>query len=107
MTARPPKRPGGTVRIDKILPYVLKSLGVPSQSVTRQVHEAWERAADDRWRAETTPETLTAGVLVVGVTSSSLRQELQEFHRERLLRVLQAALPGVPIARLHFVEARR
>ncbi len=113
MTRPTPKRgastdgPRGTVRIDKLLPSVLRSLGVPSQSVNRQVLEAWERAADDRWRAETTPQTLTAGVLVVGVTSSALRQELQEFHRERLLRVLQAALPKVPIVRLHFVEAPR
>ena len=107
MTARrKPDRKGGTVRVDQVLPYVLRSLGVPSQNVTRQVLEAWERAADERWRSETTPQSLVAGVLVVGVTSSSLRQELQEFHRERLLHVLRAALPKVPIAKVHFVESR-
>jgi hypothetical protein len=93
--------------VDQVLPSVLRSLGVPSRSVTRQVVEAWERAADERWRAETAPRSLVVGVLVVGVASSSLRQELQEFHRERLLAVLRASLPKVPIARLHFVEEPR
>jgi hypothetical protein len=107
MTPQKPKRPGGTVRVDQVLPYVLKSFGIPSQNVTRQVLDAWERAADERWRSETTPHFLSAGVLVIGVTSSALRQELQEFHRERLLQVMKAALPKVPIVKLHFVEARQ
>jgi len=69
------------------------------------VAEAWERAADPSWAGKVTPESLVGGVLVLSVPSSALRQELQQFHRERLLKVLQAALPGVPIVRLHFVEA--
>jgi hypothetical protein len=93
--------------VDQVLPAVLSSLGVPSQTLSRQVLDAWDRAADERWRAETSPQALSAGVLVVGVTSSALRQELQEFHRARLLEVLKASLPRVPLVRLHFVEASR
>ena len=63
---------------------------------------AWERVADPAWRDHVTPRALTGGVLVVGVSSSSLRQELAKFHRDRLLTVLQAALPDVSLIGLRF-----
>jgi hypothetical protein len=84
------------------MPAVLKDLGVPSARVTRKVHEAWARVADPSWGAKTVPLRLVGGVLVVGVGSSSLRHELAQFHRERLLAVLRTALPDLPLIAIQF-----
>ena len=80
----------------------LRDLGMPSQRLTKRVHAAWERAVDAAWAGETLPLNLVGGVLVVGVRSASLRQELTQFHRDRLLSVMKAALPDVSLVGLRF-----
>jgi Dna[CI] antecedent DciA-like protein len=99
-------RPRRTVRIDAMLPSALRALGVASARVTKAVQAAWDLAADPSWRGAAVPERLVGGWLVVAVSSSSLRQELTQFHRDRLVRVLRAALPNVPIAGVRFVDGR-
>jgi hypothetical protein len=94
------------MRIDAVLPDALKSLGVASARVTKSVRTAWDRVADPAWKGAAQPERLVGGWLVVAVSSASLRQELAQFHRERVLRVLRAALPGVPLAGVRFVDGR-
>ena len=80
----------------------LRDLGVPSRRITKQVMEAWALAADPAWRDDTEPASLIGGVLTISVGSSALRQELAQFHGERLLAVLRAALPSVPLVGLRF-----
>jgi len=46
-----------------------------------------------------------AGTLVVSVGSAPLRQELAQFHAERLLAALKSLLPTDPITALRFEAA--
>jgi len=88
--------------VGDIVPAALRELGVPSARLSRRVHEAWLRVVEPVWKDQTTPLRLEGGVLIVGVRSASLRQELALFHRERLLSVLRAALPDLPLVALRF-----
>ena len=95
------KRPEAKAVGDLVL-SALRDLGMPSRRLTQKVHAAWERAADPAWAGKAVPIKLVGGVLVVGVSSASLRQELTQFHRDRLLSVLKAALPDQPLVGLRF-----
>ena len=97
--------PGGrrnAVAIGDLVAPALRELGVPSARLSRRIREAWTRAADPAWREETVPLRLVGGVLVVGVRSAALRQEIAQFHRERLLSVMKAALPDVSLVAIRF-----
>jgi hypothetical protein len=81
----------------------LRDLGVASKSVSRKAREAWDRAADPSWAGKAVPTRWVGGVLFVEVASSALREELAQFHAERLRAVLVAASPDLPIVGLRFV----
>lgn len=102
MDPKPTRRKKGAIAVGDLVAPALRELGVPSARLTRRVREAWELAADPMWRDETQPHRLVGGVLVVGVRSAALRQEISQFHRERLLSVLKAALPDVPLVAIRF-----
>ena len=90
------------VLVGDLVSGALKDLGMPSARLTRRVTQAWERACDASWRARTVPLSLNGGVLQIGVTSAALQQELSQFHRTRILAVLKAALPDVPLIAVRF-----
>ena len=90
------------VAIGDLVAPALRGLGIPSARLTRRVQEAWSLAADPAWQGETVPQRLVGGVLVVGVRSAALRQEITQFHRDRLLSVLKAALPDVSLVAIRF-----
>jgi hypothetical protein len=103
MGRRSSPRRKAVVAAGDLVPGALREMGVASERVTSRVRDAWARAADPAWEGQAAPVNLVGGVLVVEVGSASLREELSQFHRERLLRVLQAGLEGVPIVALRFV----
>ena len=86
--------------VGTLVSSALEGLGVPSQRVAAALHEAFEAALEPAWRGQVRLERLQAGVLDVGVASAALRDELAQFHAPRLLAVLRAACPGIPLARL-------
>jgi hypothetical protein len=88
--------------IGELLPKALEGLGVAPRRLTRDVVAAWELACEPAWRGRTRPVRLVGGVLVVGVDSAALRQELSQFHARRLLEVLRAALPRVVLTDVRF-----
>ena len=92
-------------RAGDLLSTALKSLGVPSMRITRRIEDAWTRAADPGWSSEARPRSLVAGVLEIGVSSSSLREELAQFHAGRLLSVLRVALPDLGLASIRFTSS--
>jgi hypothetical protein len=92
----------GAVAVGDLLGPALKALGMPSARLTGRVLAAWQQIADPAWAEQVIPRAFTGGVLVLGVSSSSLRQELAQFHRERLLNVMQVALPDVSLVGLRF-----
>jgi predicted nucleic acid-binding Zn ribbon protein len=77
---------------------------VPSRRVTEKLLRAWRDASEDSWAQHTRLRHLEGGVLDVGVDSEALRDELANFHRDRLLRVLRAALPDVPLIGIRFLS---
>lgn len=111
MVKRPPRRPSSSAAerppgrpraVGDLLGPALKSLGLPSRRAGERITRAWSVAADPAWAHLTRPLGVEGGVLQVGVTSSSLRHELSGFHAERLLRVLQRALPDTPLVAVRF-----
>ena len=90
------------IAVGDLVAPALRDLGVPSRRLTRRIEEAWRLAADPAWRDEVRPLRLVGGVLIVSVTSAALRQELAQFHRDRLLAVLKTALPDVALVALRF-----
>jgi len=81
----------------------LRELGVPSARVTERLRRAWAVASEEAWQPHTCLRRLEGGVLDIGVSSAALRDELANFHKDRLLAVLRAALPDVPLIGLRFV----
>ena len=88
----------------ELLPRALRSLGIPSARVTEKLRSAWSAACEETWRGRTLLRRLEGGVLEVGVSSAALRDELTNYHRGRLLTVLRAALPDVPLVAIRFVS---
>ena len=88
--------------VGDLLGPALRDLGMPSQRLTRRLLEAWEAVEEPGWRGAVRPDRFVGGVLVVAVSSSSLRDELAQFHRARLLDVLKTALPDVPLVGIRF-----
>ena len=105
-----PRRTGSGDRAWKARPAselmgaALRSLGVPSQKVTEKLVRAWEAASEEGWGDHTELRRLEGGVLEVAVGSEALRDELTNFHRDRLLAVLRAALPDVPLIGIRFLS---
>ena len=93
-----------TQAVGDLLGGALRSLGVPSARITQAVCAAWAGAADDAWREQTRLRRLEGGVLEIGVRSEALRDELTNFHRDRLMAVLRTALPDTPLIGLRFVS---
>ena len=89
--------------VGDLMAGALRDLGVPSMRVTQKLRTAWERSTEDAWRGRTRLRRLEGGVLEVGVNSAALRDELANFHKDRLLAVLRAALPDVPLIGMRFV----
>lgn len=89
--------------VGRLVSQALASLGVAPAPVTAALQAAWDRAAEPRWRHLATPTRLQGGQLEVAVSSASMREELAQFHAVRLLKVLQAALPTLPLVGLRFV----
>lgn len=92
-------------QVGTLVSAALRGLGVPSQRVTAALQQAFDEAIDPAWRGHVRLEALQAGVLDVGVSSAALREEIAQFHAPRLLAVLRAACPDVPLARLRVLSA--
>ena len=89
--------------VGDLLAPALRALGMPSKRVTQRIQQAWDRAAAPSWMDVTRPVKLVGGVLFVEVDSAALRQELAQFHAERLLTVLKAAVSDIPLIGIRFV----
>ena len=96
-------RPKGPRPMADLVGGAMRSLGMPSAKLTEGLRRAWGMAADETWHDKTSLRRIEGGVLDIGVSSESLRAELTNFHRDRLLAVLRTALPDVPLIGLRFV----
>ncbi|MFQ3592012.1 MAG: DUF721 domain-containing protein [Gemmataceae bacterium] len=71
---------------------------------TERLHleRAWDQAAGERFIGKTRLGALRRGVLEIHVENAVLLQELNSFHKRRLLKELQRHLPNTPIRDLRF-----
>ena len=81
----------------------LKDLGLPSQRISERLRRVWEMVCEPAWEDRVRLRRFEGGVLEIGVDSAPLREELVQFHRDRLLEAMQTALGDVPIVGLRFV----
>jgi predicted nucleic acid-binding Zn ribbon protein len=89
--------------IGDLVPGALRALGVPSKAASGRVRDAWSRVSEPAWRDRAVPSRLQGGVLTVAVSSAPLREELAQYHAERLLRALQGLLTDDRLVALRFV----
>ena len=94
---REPKRAGDLVSA------ALRDLGLPSQRISDRLARVWEMVCEPAWEGRVRLRRYEGGVLEIGVDSAPLREELAQFHRERLLDVIQTALGDQPVVGLRFV----
>ncbi len=97
-----PKMRRRALRAGELVAGALKELGVPSRAVGERLTQAWAQACDPAWLEHTRVRSHLGGVMEVAVDSASLREELAQFHRERLLGVLQTSMSGFPLVGIRF-----
>jgi len=88
---RRPKRKGQPERLGKLVPRVLKDLGLGESARALRVAEHWEEAVGAEIARHSRPNALRGGVLEVTVDSSVWCQQLQ-MQQPELLRALREAL---------------
>ena len=81
----------------------LKDLGLPSQRITERLSRVWQMVCEPAWEGRVRLRRYEGGVLEIGVDSAPLREELAQFHSERLLEAIQTALTDLPVIGLRFV----
>ncbi len=100
--AEAPKMRRQAIRAGELVAGALKEMGVPSRAVGERLSKAWAQACDPAWLEHTRVRSHLGGVMEVAVDSASLREELAQFHRERLLGVLQTSMSGFPLIGIRF-----
>lgn len=81
----------------------LKDLGLPSRRIGDRLERVWRMVCEPAWEGRVRLRRFEGGVLEIGVDSAPLREELVQFHRDRLLEAVQTALDDVPVVALRFV----
>ena len=82
--ARDPKRVG-----DLVTELFAKGV-IPGKQSFRDLQEAWNEATGSRLAEKTHVSSYRDGILIIGVTSSSLLFELNSFHKKPLEKALVA-----------------
>ena len=96
---RPEKGPEA---LAEILGQLFTARGWGRRSERLHLERAWEQVAGERYATRTRAGSLRRGVLEVHVENAVLMQELNSFHKRRLLTELQRQLPNTPIRDLRF-----
>jgi predicted nucleic acid-binding Zn ribbon protein len=96
----------GPEPLGDILSRLFLSRGWARKSERLRLEAAWEAALEALaplpLRQHTRVASLRRGVLEVEVNAAPLMQELNQFHKRRLLAALRQALPGTTIADIRF-----
>lgn len=93
----------GPRRLGELIAEMLKSSGVTRRDELRELSTAWSRAAGPEAAGRSRVVSLRDGTLTVVVESAALRQELETFRREEVLRTMRKDVPGRRIAVLRCV----
>ncbi len=93
----------GPRKIGELIAEMLKSSGVTRRDELRELSEAWCRAAGPEAAARSRVVSLRNGTLTVVVESPALRQELETFRRDEVLRKMRKDVPTRRLAVLRCV----
>jgi predicted nucleic acid-binding Zn ribbon protein len=92
----------GPNTLGEILSKLFTARGWGQRQGRLHLEKAWEEAAGPEIAARTRAGALRRNVLEVLVDSAVLLQELNGFHKRRLLAELRRKLPNTPITDLRF-----
>lgn len=98
-----PVEKAGARRLGDILTEWIRSSGIAHRDEMRELSDAWCRSAGPEAARRSRVVALKNGTLTVTVESSALRQELESFRRDEVLRKMQASFPGRRIAVLRCI----
>lgn len=102
MTLKRDKPEKGPEPLGDILGALFTARGWGRRQERLHLERAWAAAAGEDVAARTQAGALRRGVLEVHVASAVLMQELNSFHKRRLLAELKRRLPSTPINDLRF-----
>jgi predicted nucleic acid-binding Zn ribbon protein len=88
--------------LGEILARALKEAGVRGPSRDSSLDDAWREVVGEDVARHSRVSSLRKGILTVEVFSAPLREELEVYRREELLRALRGRLGGVGPDRLSF-----
>ena len=92
----------GPERISEILSRLFTARGWGRKQERLRLEQAWVEAAGAEVGRQTRIGALRRGVLEIEVGNAVLMQELAQFHKRKLLGLLQGKLSGVPLRDLRF-----
>jgi predicted nucleic acid-binding Zn ribbon protein len=91
--------------VDSILSQVIAKRGYAAASAATELAEAWSTAAGEAIATHTQVVGLRRGQFEVIVANSTMMQEIN-FHRPRLLKAIQEAIPSARITALKLKVGR-
>jgi predicted nucleic acid-binding Zn ribbon protein len=92
----------GPESLTDILSQLFTARGWGRRSERLHLEQAWEAAVGQTYVGKTRAGALRRGVLEIHVENAVLMQELNSFHKRRLLADLKRRLPNTPITDLRF-----
>jgi len=88
--------------LSEIIGRALREAGIRRPTGGSPVEEAWRDVAGEDVARHSRVASFRAGVMTVEVFTAPLREELQVYRRDELLRALRSRLGGAGPDRLHF-----
>jgi predicted nucleic acid-binding Zn ribbon protein len=92
----------GPENLGEILSRLFTARGWGRRQGRLHLEKAWAEVAGAEFTAQTRVGALRRGVLEIEVGSAVLLQELNSFHKRRLLEALRRRLPDTPLTDLRF-----
>lgn len=96
------ERAKGPEALSDVLGQLFVSRGWGRLSERTKLESAWATVAGEAIHAETRVMSLRRGVLQVEVKNGVLLQELNHFHKRRLLQALRGQMPNLTFTDLKF-----
>ena len=92
----------GPEQLAEILGRLFTARGWGRRQDRLHLEQVWAEAAGAEWASRTRVNGIRRGVLEVVVGNAVLLQELNSFHKRRLLEQVRRRLPGKTVADLKF-----
>ncbi|MBN2070803.1 MAG: DUF721 domain-containing protein [Candidatus Krumholzibacteriota bacterium] len=95
----------GSKSIDKILPDVIKGLGIEEKFEEASLRAGWKEVVGDGVAARSRPLDIRGGTLFIAVKNNVWMQEMS-FHRTRIIDGIKQRFPRLKIREIRLVIER-